>query len=104
LADRAGRGGVKARRGVARLESGLRMVSSPGGFEVFTELFPPAPPRETPREPHVHDWRHAGMLVREALCAVHGHDYRRHSEGTRLFLRCAECGHETHGWYIDVHD
>jgi hypothetical protein len=71
---------------------------------VFARRFPPAPPHEAAHESQVHHWRDAGLLVREAVCAIRGHDYFQHAEGAHMFLRCAECGHETHGWYIDLHE
>jgi hypothetical protein len=40
--------------------------------------------------------------VREAACGIGGHEYLRHAERDRLFLRCADCGHETQGWRIDA--
>jgi hypothetical protein len=40
--------------------------------------------------------------VRETTCAVGGHGYLLHAEGNRICLRCADCGHETPGWRIDV--
>jgi hypothetical protein len=46
--------------------------------------------------------RAASRLVREAACAAGGHDYLLGAAGNRIFLRCADCGHETPGWHIDV--
>jgi hypothetical protein len=45
----------------------------------------------------------AGSCLREMVCAVGGHDYRQHTTSSRVFLRCAECGHETAGWYLGPH-
>ena len=70
---------------------------------MFIELFPSASPHQAPPDAHVPSLHKAGLLVREAVCAMRGHDYFRHTEGTRIFLRCADCGHETHGWYMDIH-
>lgn len=41
-------------------------------------------------------------FVREIVCAVGGHDYLLQATGNRIFLRCADCGHETPGWVVDV--
>jgi hypothetical protein len=38
----------------------------------------------------------------KTACAVGGHDYLFHVAGARICLRCADCGHETPGWRIDV--
>jgi hypothetical protein len=46
--------------------------------------------------------RAARAFVREAVCAVAGHDYLVQAARHRLFLRCVDCGHETPGWRIDV--
>jgi hypothetical protein len=46
--------------------------------------------------------RQACTVVREAACAMSGHDYVLRATGNRMFLRCADCGHETPGWHIDV--
>jgi hypothetical protein len=48
-------------------------------------------------------WRAAAVLVLEAACAVRGHDYLQHAQAGRIFLRCADCGHETHGWSLHIH-
>jgi hypothetical protein len=34
-------------------------------------------------------------------CLIHGHDDRVRRTTTRLYLECAECGRETHGWAFD---
>jgi hypothetical protein len=37
--------------------------------------------------------------MREALCSLQGHDLLFDFEpGRRIYLRCANCGHETPGW------
>jgi NAD-dependent SIR2 family protein deacetylase len=46
--------------------------------------------------------RAASTWFQEAGCAVTGHDYLVRAEGNPLFLRCADCGHQTPGWHIDV--
>ena len=38
--------------------------------------------------------------VREALCAFAGHSFLLQTEPGRVFLKCAECGHETPGWTV----
>lgn len=42
----------------------------------------------------------ARSWARQAICAVHGHDFVLHCERSRLSLRCASCGHDTRGWEI----
>jgi hypothetical protein len=49
-----------------------------------------------------HPTRTANVRIREALCGLAGHDFLLRTEPSRIFLRCAECGHETCGWQIDV--
>jgi len=39
--------------------------------------------------------------VQFALCSLHGHDPLLHYDETRIYLRCASCGHETPGWELD---
>jgi hypothetical protein len=46
--------------------------------------------------------RRARTFVREAACAVGGHDYLLQAAVNRIFLRCVDCGHETPGWRVDV--
>src|SRR5258705_3547691 len=40
------------------------------------------------------------VLIRaqQAICAMGGHDYLLRSASGRMFLECADCGHETPGW------
>ena len=38
--------------------------------------------------------------MREAACAIGGHDYLMHLSNDGICLRCADCGHETPGWHI----
>jgi hypothetical protein len=33
-------------------------------------------------------------------CIVLGHDDRMRRASGRVFLKCEECGRETHGWYL----
>ena len=49
-------------------------------------------------------WRSTRRLVRETACAITGHDYNVRGAANRMFLRCADCEHETPGWHIDVPD
>lgn len=63
----------------------------------------PPPVHGTGPESEVPPWRAAAVLVREAACAVRGHDYLQHAQAGRIFLRCADCGHETHGWSLHIH-
>jgi hypothetical protein len=39
--------------------------------------------------------------VRQALCALHGHDSLLQFEQERMFLKCVSCGHETPGWELN---
>ena len=39
--------------------------------------------------------------VREAFCALHGHDNMLHFEHDRMFLKCSSCGHESPGWELN---
>jgi hypothetical protein len=39
--------------------------------------------------------------LREAYCAMHGHDSLMQFEPGRLCLKCVSCGHETPGWQLD---
>ena len=68
-----------------------------------TELFAAAWRHHEPAEHTIHARRNPYAVVREAACARRGHDYLQHAEHGRLFLRCADCGHETDGWSIDSH-
>jgi hypothetical protein len=36
--------------------------------------------------------------LRQAYCALHGHDRLLHFEKDRMSLRCVSCGHESPGW------
>ena len=38
--------------------------------------------------------------LREAYCALHGHDNLLHFEKDRMALQCASCGHQTPGWEL----
>jgi len=46
-------------------------------------------------------WRTARGVVREAVCAISGHNYLLRAADHRLYLRCIDCGHETTGWSVD---
>ena len=70
---------------------------------MVTESFSPNPLDEIASESALPRWRNAAVLVHEAACALRGHDYLQHAEAGRIFLRCADCGHETQGWSLDVH-
>ena len=39
---------------------------------------------------------------RQMTCGLTGHDYFVRLAGNRIFLRCADCDHETPGWSIDI--
>jgi hypothetical protein len=47
--------------------------------------------------------RGVGAMVLQTACAVRGHAYFVKRAANRIFLQCADCGHETHGWYLDIH-
>jgi len=38
--------------------------------------------------------------LRQAYCALHGHDRLLHFEKDRMALRCASCGQESPGWEL----
>jgi hypothetical protein len=40
--------------------------------------------------------------VREALCALHGHDVLLQIERGRMFPECVSCGHRTPGWDLTL--
>ena len=44
---------------------------------------------------HMLDW------IRQTVCGMHGHDSLLQFEQERMFLKCASCGHETHGWELN---
>lgn len=37
-------------------------------------------------------------MVGHWWCGLFGHDRLTHVDGTRICLRCTECGHQTPGW------
>ena len=39
--------------------------------------------------------------LRQAFCAMHGHDTMLHFQQERMSLRCVSCGHETPGWALN---
>jgi hypothetical protein len=39
--------------------------------------------------------------LREAFCALHGHDNLLQFQHERMFLKCASCGHESPGWELN---
>ena len=39
--------------------------------------------------------------VREAFCALHGHDSLLNFKQDRMFLKCVSCGHESPGWELN---
>ncbi len=42
-----------------------------------------------------------GKRIQYFLCGLHGHDPMLHYDQTRIYLRCASCGHETPGWELE---
>jgi hypothetical protein len=40
----------------------------------------------------------AGLVVRQTLCGLNGHDRYLHTEPGRVTLRCVGCGHDSPGW------
>jgi hypothetical protein len=70
---------------------------------VLTDLFATTWHHADADERDIPARRNPCAVVREAACALRGHDYLQHAEQGRLFLRCADCGHETQGWSIDRH-
>lgn len=43
---------------------------------------------------------HLAAHLHEGVCGLRGHDLVLQIERDRLYLRCMNCGHETHGWDI----
>ena len=41
-----------------------------------------------------------GLLTRQFLCSLHGHDSLLHFEQGRMSLLCSSCGYETPGWDV----
>ena len=87
--------------GVARALQLSEIVVQPerGRAIVFTNTLPKLLPDT--HEPDVRLARTLGgvcAFLRETACGVRGHDYLLHTSGTRLYLRCANCGQETPGW------
>jgi hypothetical protein len=39
--------------------------------------------------------------LREAFCALHGHDNLLQFGHDRMFLKCVSCGHESPGWELN---
>jgi hypothetical protein len=39
--------------------------------------------------------------MRQAACAIHGHELMLHYERGRICLRCVDCGYETTGWSLN---
>jgi hypothetical protein len=54
-----------------------------------------APAQEEGLGVRVFDW------LRQAYCAIHGHDTMLHFQHERMSLRCVSCGHETPGWALN---
>ncbi len=38
--------------------------------------------------------------IGQLLCGIQGHDEMLEFDGTRMFLRCLNCGHESPGWDV----
>jgi hypothetical protein len=38
--------------------------------------------------------------ISQLLCGIQGHDEMLEFDGSRMFLRCVNCGHETPGWDV----
>lgn len=43
-------------------------------------------------------WSRASRSLSSAMCGLSGHDPVLQVDGTRMYLRCTTCGHETPGW------
>jgi hypothetical protein len=39
--------------------------------------------------------------LRQACCGLRGHDEMLQFGRERMSLKCASCGHETHGWVLN---
>ena len=68
--------------------------------------YPQIAPRDTPALPGGANRADAGFgaraltWIRQAYCALHGHDRLLHFEKDRMSLRCASCGHDSPGWEL----
>lgn len=40
------------------------------------------------------------MRIRQLCCGLFGHDDLRTFDKGCMFLRCVDCGHESHGWQV----
>jgi hypothetical protein len=40
------------------------------------------------------------QVMRQAFCALRGHDAMLHFEDNSVRLRCTSCGHESPGWSV----
>jgi hypothetical protein len=64
---------------------------------------PVAPASSAVEQAHAAEGLGERMLerVRQAMCALHGHDTLLQFEQERMFLKCVSCGHETPGWELN---
>ena len=42
--------------------------------------------------------RHVATQIHEGVCALRGHELVLQVGPHRMYLKCLNCGHETHGW------
>lgn len=61
----------------------------------FTTTFPALHAWRRPMAEYTARW---GVLLRQALCGLQGHDRYLHVDGSRVSLRCVGCQHESPGW------
>jgi hypothetical protein len=86
-----------------RLEPNLRCGISKGG-NVFIHVLPNHLPDVDLDVRLGRAFQTARTFIREAACLVEGHNYLLETAANRIFLRCANCGHETPGWHLGRED
>jgi hypothetical protein len=71
------------------------MVNAPGHTLAASPFLPDA---AAPQRAGLVEW--SLRKIQGLVCGLHGHDSVLQYERTRIFLRCASCGHETPGWEV----
>jgi len=79
------------------MRQGTALAASTG---MFSHAFPVMHPLGVPAREAQVSGRTIVTAIREGLCGLSGHEFLLHTEPSRLFLRCMECGHETPGWNV----
>jgi hypothetical protein len=83
------------------MESQLRMQWAE--IEMFADVLPRLRFEGAVTPVSIRYWLAAAALwVRQLVCGVRGHDMLLRTSSTRIFLECAGCAHQSHGWQLDV--